>query len=249
MVTFLCCHAAWASVVPPKPTTPVYDGAGVLTPQQKSELENKLVNFKKQRGPEIAVAILPTLGEEDINDVRYDIFNAWGIGDKERKDGVLLLLVVDKAKAAGPGADRCGCAGIEIGEYVESIWTDTQSKRILRDQILAPVVEGKFHEAANVGVDAIMGTFNSDSEAAKDYKNDADAGGTTEQDEGGTSIPWWVWVGLIALAIVLHLLGVPILDILLIFLSFGGGRGGGGDGGGGSSFGGGGSSGGGGGSI
>lgn len=251
LLGLLLSSTAWAYEVPPKPDVPVYDGADVLTPEHERELVDKLTTFKKQHGPEVALAIIPTLGEDDINDVRYEIFNAWGIGDKERKDGILLLFVADKAKGASPGADRCGCAAIEVGEYVESVWTDTQSVRILRDQVLEPIVKGDFHGAATAGLDAIMGTLSGDAEAARDYKNDSDAGGTTEKkDDGdGWDLPWWVWLIGIAVLVILQALGVPVIDIVLTILMMGGGRGGGGGGGGGSSFGGGGSSGGGGGSI
>lgn len=236
---------AWASVVPPKPSTPVYDGAGVLTPQQKTDLENKLVRFKQQTGPEVAVAILPTIGDESIEDVRYDIFNAWGIGDAKRKDGVLLLIVVDKSKTAKPG-ERCGCVALEIGEYVESVWTDTQSKHILVDSVRPNAVGGDFYAAANAGVDGIIGGFSTDSDAAQEYKEDSDAGGTAEEEKND-GLPWWVWLGIIVIGVILHMMGVPVLDIVLLILSMGGGgRGGGGSSGGGSSFGGGGSSGGGG---
>lgn len=244
LCVFLFGVNAWASVVPPKPSTPVYDGAGVLTPQQKTDLENKLVRFKQQNGPEVAVAILPTIGDESIDDVRYDIFNAWGIGDKERKDGVLLLIVVDKSKAGTPG-QSCGCVALEIGEYVESVWTDTQSKRILVDTVRPRAIGGDFYDAANSGVDMVLGAF-TDTDAAREYKQDSDSGGIAkEKTEPG--VHWWVWLLLIGFAVLLQLLGVPVLEILLIILSAGRGGGGGSSfGGGGGSFGGGGSSGGGG---
>jgi uncharacterized protein len=248
LVTVLICSTAWADFeVPPKPASnPVYDGVDALTPAQETQLGSRLVDFKKKHGIEIGVAIIPSLGEGSIKEVGYEIASTWGIGDKERKDGVLLLVVADAAKKAGPGASKCGCLRIEVGEYLEGDLTDGTSKEILVKEALAPVTSGKYHEAVDGALNGIMAVVGGDSEAAKQYKNTADSGGVEDE----TPIPWWVWVGGIALLLLLQFVfKVPILDILLIFLSFGGGRGGGGGGGGGNSVGGGGSFGGGGGDV
>jgi uncharacterized protein len=236
--------ASASFTVPPKPNTPVYDGADVLTPEQERELASSLTSFRDKSGPEIAVAIVPTLGDHDLREVGYEIAQTWGIGDAKKKDGALLLIVVDKAKAAGPGAEKCGCAVIEVGEYLEGTLTDASLVQILRSDVLAPVVEGNYYEAVKAGTSGMMAVVGGDAKATQ-KKTAKDDG-----EKGGLNIPWWMWLIGVAVLVVLQALGVPVFEIVLVILSVG--RSGGGSSSGGSSsggFGGGGSFGGGGGKI
>lgn len=239
LLALLVSSPAWAGFsVPPKPSGPVYDGANVLSSAQERQLETKLEQFEKTSGIEIGVAVVPSLNGSPIREVGYEIAQKWGIGKKGENKGVLLLLVADAAKKAGPGATKCGCAAIEVGEYLEGDLTDSTSVKILKKEVLAPVVSGKFYEAADAGTKGIMAVVGGDAEAAKTYKNDSDGGG----------LPWWGWF-IIIIAIIAF---VVIFDIPIGGSGGGGYSGGGGSwggGGGGSDFGGGGSFGGGGGSI
>jgi len=235
--------------VPPVPASnPVYDGPDVLTPAQEKQLGAQLVTFKQKHGIEVGVAVIPTLGETPLKEAGYEIASAWGLGDAKRKDGLLLLVVADKAAAAGPGAKSCGCLRFEVGEYLEGDLTDIASKEILVQEALPLVTAGKYHEGIDGALKGVMVVLGGDTEAAKQYKNSSDSGGV-EGDDGGFSFPWWGWLVLVAIAVVLQAMGVPLIDILFVFLSLGGGRGGGRGGGGGNSVGGGGSFGGGGGDV
>lgn len=223
--------------VPPTPASnPVHDGPDVLTPAQEIQIGAQLVEFKSKYGIEVGVAIIPTLGDLPIKEAGYEIASAWALGDKERKDGLLLLVVADKAKAAGAGAKSCGCLRFEVGEYLEGDLTDIASKEILLQEALPLVTVGKYNEGIDGALKGVMVVLGGGSEAAAKYKSSADSGGTDE----GTTIPWWVWVIGVVLLIILQALGVPILDIVFIFLSLGGRGGGGNSVGGDGSFGGGG---------
>ena len=225
LFAFLFTSTAWAVNVPPKPDTPVYDGADVLTSDQETELAAKLTKFREDGGPEIGVAILPSLEGGDIREVGYEIAQTWGIGDKEKNDGVLLLIGAAEAKAAGPGASKCGCAAIEVGEYLEGDLTDAASVKILKKEVLEAVVSGEFYKAADQGTNGIMTVVGGDAEAAKAYAQDSDSGGGN----------------------LILIIFVIILVIFVVFGAIGGAGGGGGYYGGGGYSGGGGFSGGGGG--
>jgi uncharacterized protein len=216
----LLSSTAWAITVPPQPKGPVYDGADVLTPDQEKKLEKKLNGFRDNQGRPVVVAIIPSLEGDNIREAGYDIAQGWGIGTKGKNDGVLLLLVVDKAKKAGPGAKKCGCASIEVGEYLEGDLTDSTVVSILKKEVLAPVVSGKFYEAANGGSKGIMAVLGGDAEAAKAYKNSSDGGG--DDYSWFFELHWFLQLLLVLLAIF----------VLVIFVKMGGGGSGGGYGGG-----------------
>lgn len=199
--------------VPPRPSGPVYDGANALTSPQERELATKLNDFREKHGPSIVVAIIPSLDDSTLREVGYEIAQKWGIGQKGKNDGVLLLLVADKAKKAGPGATKCGCATIEAGEYLEGDLTDSTSVKILKQEVLTPVVSGDFYKAADGGVNGIMAVVGGDAEAGKKYKNTSDGGG---------------WFILIIIGAV-----VVVIVLFMIFGDSGGGYGGYGGGGGG----------------
>jgi len=181
--------------VPARPSGPVYDGANVLSSAEERQLEEKLNSFRDDKGRPVVVAIIPSLGGGDIREVGYEIGQKWGIGTKGKNDGVLLLLVVDKAKKAGPGATKCGCASIEVGEYLEGDLTDSAVVAILKKEVLKPVVAGKFYEAANGGTNGVMAVLGGDAEAAKMYKNSGDGGNELPD------FPWYVWFAIALLAI------------------------------------------------
>lgn len=239
--------AAEFSIPPVPASNPVYDGPDVLTAAQEGQIGAQLIAFKKEHGVEIGVAVIPTLGEFSIKEAGYEIASAWKLGDAKRKDGLLLVVVADKAQAAGPGAKSCGCLRFEVGEYLEGDLTDIASKEILVQEALSHVTSGQYNEGIAGALKGVMIVLGGDSEAAQAYKNTTDSGGAEAEEKSfWSSVPWWVWLIVVAFLGLLQWLGVPVLDILLIFLSLGG-RGGGG--GGGNSVGGGGSFGGGGGDV
>ena len=74
------------------------DKSGVLS----AETENRIARYNQYLaescGAQICVVTIPTMdyvGYDDIENYAYDLFNAWGIGDKDEDNGVLLLLVTD----------------------------------------------------------------------------------------------------------------------------------------------------------
>ena len=201
LVTVLLCGEAWGAFeVPAVPrSNPVHDGPDVLTPAQEKQIGAQLVAFKQKHGIEVGVAIIPTLGEMSIKEAGYEIASAWGLGDARRKDGLLLLVVVDKAEAAGPGAKGCGCLRFEVGEYLEGDLTDVTSKEVLVQEAVPLVTAGKYYEGIDGALKGVMTVLGGDSEAAQKYKASSDSGGGDE----GFSFPWWGWLVLVVIGMAL----------------------------------------------
>src|SRR3989344_5115848 len=84
--------SAMAFAVPAKPVSFVNDYAGILTSEQKTALETKITAFEKSTTNEIAVVTIPSLDGDTIENAAQDIFTRWGIGKKEKSNGVLLLI-------------------------------------------------------------------------------------------------------------------------------------------------------------
>ena len=82
----------------PNPPVLVTDLAGVLSPEQKQALENKLVAIDDASSNQIAVVILPTLEDNPIEEYANKLFRTWGIGNKKSRNGVLLLIAIQDKK-------------------------------------------------------------------------------------------------------------------------------------------------------
>ena len=83
----------------PSPTAPVNDYAGVIDEGTKQALNQRLIEFQRSSGVELAVAVVRTTGERSIFDYSLAVYRGWGIGSKEGDNpGALLLVAVDDRK-------------------------------------------------------------------------------------------------------------------------------------------------------
>src|SRR5579871_3168103 len=77
-----------------KPQGYVSDFAGAIDPQSRAALDEYAARVEKATGAQMALVAITTLQGEPLEDVANDIFHAWGIGQKNKDNGVMLLLVV-----------------------------------------------------------------------------------------------------------------------------------------------------------
>ena len=110
--------------MPAAPTGRVNDFAGILDPQAERAIEAKLTDFERESSSQVVVATIPSLDGDAIEDLSVRIFEKWGLGQKDRNNGVLLLI------AAGDRRAR-----IEVGYGLEDRLTDALSRRILEDRL------------------------------------------------------------------------------------------------------------------
>ncbi|MEW6610885.1 MAG: YgcG family protein [Patescibacteria group bacterium] len=130
----------------PSPQSFVTDAAQLLTSEEKQTLEATLSDFKQQTGDEIAVVTIPSLEGEPIEDYAVKLFEQWGIGQKEKDNGLLILVAKE---------DRA--VRIEVGYGLEPVINDAKAGRIIRD-IMAPAFQKEQYGAGlQSAVEAILG--------------------------------------------------------------------------------------------
>ncbi len=78
------------------PTGYVNDFAGVLSADERVQLEGQIAQLRLDTGLEIGVALISDTGGRPISDFAFDLGNRWGIGAKETKNGVLVLVAVNQ---------------------------------------------------------------------------------------------------------------------------------------------------------
>lgn len=139
--------AVQAQVIPPKPNPPrlVNDLAGVLLREEADALENKLISYNDSTSTQIAVVTVKTTGDYDVSEVALKILRDWGVGTKEKNNGIVLLIAVDDRKIR-----------IETGTGMEGVIPDAIANRII-DEVIAPrFKEGHYYEGIDEGVDKLI---------------------------------------------------------------------------------------------
>lgn len=134
-------------VVPKAPSIiyPVYDEVGMLSTQEKENINQKLIAFHDSTSVEILVAIIPTTHGEDINFAASQIGNAWKVGKKGKENGVVLLIAFEDRKIS-----------IQQGRDVERYLTAAVTGQIIDYLITPSFKKGNYSQGINAAVNAIM---------------------------------------------------------------------------------------------
>lgn len=135
-----------AQNVIPKPNPPVLvtDLAGVLSPEEKQSLENKLVAIDDSSSNQIAVVILPTLDGNPIEEYATKLFREWGIGNKKTNNGILLLIAIQDRKMR-----------IEVSYGLEGAIPDITSINIIDNDLKPAFRAGAYYDGIDKATDNI----------------------------------------------------------------------------------------------
>lgn len=123
----------------------VSDWAGIFSTAQKMELESKIAAFKQTNGSELAVVALKTLHGGEIEDFAGKLFEQWGIGEKGKDNGVLLIAAIEDRRMR-----------IEVGYGCEGVLTDSGTGRIQDEKIVPRFKEGNYAQGMYDGAMAIL---------------------------------------------------------------------------------------------
>jgi uncharacterized protein len=138
---------AQAQQIPARPNPPhlVNDFAGILLRQEADALESKLVAYNDSTSNQIAIVTLKTVGDYDISEVAIKILRDWGIGVKDRNNGILILVAVDDHKVR-----------IEVGYGLEGAVPDAIANRIIDEVITPQFRQEHYYQGLDEAVDAIQ---------------------------------------------------------------------------------------------
>ena len=133
--------------IPDKPAleTSVYDYIQLLQNSQKQALEQKLIRYSDSTSTQIVVAIIESTEGENINFLGAQWGQAWGIGQADKDNGILVLLAHGDRRIA-----------INTGYGVEGRLTDAMSRRIIENVIIPEFRNGDYYAGLDKGTDAIF---------------------------------------------------------------------------------------------
>ena len=141
----------------PEPAVYVHDFSGWLAPGEKAALEQKLRTYWDSTSTQIVVMIRPDLGDYDKASYAFELGNRWGIGRKDKNNGVVMLI-----KSEPP--DR----GIFIatGYGTEGALPDITAGRIIRNTIGPYFRQQQYYQGIDAGLNdiikALAGEFTTD---------------------------------------------------------------------------------------
>lgn len=123
----------------------VVDNAGILSPAARARLTSVLKTHEETTGNQIVVLTVPTIQPESIEDYAVKVFESWKLGQKEKDNGVLVVVVPQDRRMR-----------IEVGYGLEPTLTDGTCGQIIRTQMTPAFKQGNYDEGVENGVAAIL---------------------------------------------------------------------------------------------
>ena len=123
----------------------VSDPDGVLRAETVAEINQALTDLEDSTGIQSMVVMLQSIGEEDVFEFSHNLFRHWGLGSKEKSDGLLILYVGDQRKIR-----------FTTGNGLEGILPDAICKRIQQRYMIPHLRNGETDLAMKEGVKAVV---------------------------------------------------------------------------------------------
>ena len=163
-VLLLAAGGALAATAIPRLNGYVNDTAGLLSPGTKQKIEQFLAGFERSDSTQLVVLTVPSLEGEDLEGYSIRVAQEWGVGQKGKDNGALLLIAKEERAVR-----------IEVGYGLEDRITDLLAGRIVDQEIVPRFKAGDFDGGVAAGIKAMV-------EATRGaYKGDAKPRGKKER--------------------------------------------------------------------
>ena len=150
----------FAEGFPERPENYVTDRAGILSAEQLNLLDQKLRTFEQNTSSQIFVYVDSTLGARDLEQTCQQLFHNWGIGQKNKNNGVLVAIFVSDHKFR-----------IHTGYGLEGALPDLRTKKI-QDEYMRPCFKrNDYYAGIDAGVDQIIYYAQNEFTSEKDETN------------------------------------------------------------------------------
>lgn len=150
VMLLLLIGSARAGVLPVPPLSArVIDQTGTLDAAQMQSLTDSLKAFQQSKGSQIAVLIVPTTGDETIEQYSIRVAEQWQLGRKGVDDGALVLVAKNDHNAR-----------IEVGRGLEGVIPDAISNRIIDEDMVPKFREDDYAGGLQATVSRIVGLVN-----------------------------------------------------------------------------------------
>ena len=127
--------------IPEKPSPPrlLNDFAEMISTSKRQLFEDKLVAFNDSTSTQICVVTVNSIEDYSIEDYAVRLGRKWGVGQKDKDNGILILVAKDERKV-----------DIEIGYGLESYITDYDTKNIIDEIIVPAFKQSNYYEGLDL---------------------------------------------------------------------------------------------------
>lgn len=121
---------------------------GIITSGAEGEINALLGSVEETSGAEVAVVLLQSIGDEELDKFAIDLFTNWGIG-KKNDNGLLFLLVLDQSQMI-----------FSTGYGLEGVLPDIILSRVIRNDIAPKLKAGDFDAGIIAGISRVCDYLN-----------------------------------------------------------------------------------------
>lgn len=186
LLAVLTTPALAADISVPALSGRVVDQASILSDSDESRLTNRLRDFETKSGIQLVVVTLPSLQDHPIEDWGLALGRTWGIGQKGKDNGALLIVAPNDRELR-----------IEVGYGLEGALPDATASAIIRNVIVPRFKAGDMAGGISDGVTAIMSALTGSGE---DFT-------PSPKQAAGQTLSQWVPVLFIGLFVILVMVG------------------------------------------
>jgi len=166
----------------------------IISSSAVATINRELQKVRQVTTAEVAVVLVGSIGQNDIKQFATELFAHWGIGKRDRDNGLLILFVSDQKKIT-----------FETGYGIEGILPDAICKRIQTVDMLPHFRRGDIDQGMVAGVTKTA-NYLLDEDVRAEIKSQM---GTTIVDQAKSAIPWYMVISF----------GVAIFFAISIFFS------------------------------
>jgi uncharacterized protein len=135
-----------AEVIPPKPAGYFNDYAGVVSKEAASRFNEQLAQFERETSNQVVVAVFPKMqSDSDVADYAQRVAQSWGVGQKDKRNGVVLLVFIADRKTS-----------IQVGYGLEGALPDITAYDIRDSHINPHFRNGDYEGGLADGIDSIF---------------------------------------------------------------------------------------------
>lgn len=176
--------------IPERPNPPklVNDFANVLSKNEASQLENALVQFANETSTQIVVVTVADLDGYEKGDYAFRLGEKWGVGQKEKENGIVVLLKPKTGNSKGQ-------VFIATGYGLEGVLPDAIVNGAVVDNEMIPRFKQDDYFGGLVNGIKVMMEITSGEYTAENYQQKS-AGA-----EEGSAVPFFIFIVIIIISV------------------------------------------------
>ena len=144
LLTLWCLPVLAQQIAVPELRQQVTDITGTLSTSEQQSLTQQLQDITQKTRAQVAVLIVPSTGDDSIEQYATRVFDNWRLGDAKRNDGILIIVA---------WSDRT--VRIQVGYGLEEKVTDALAGDIIRSNMIPAFKQQKLAKGLELAINAL----------------------------------------------------------------------------------------------